>query len=59
MGLPTLMGEPTDANLKALMLSSFFNRVVEGHQYPDLNYIEGITDIHNGDWYDELKPLYK
>jgi hypothetical protein len=57
IGLPTLMGD--DASLKALMLSSFFNRVVEGHKYPDLQYVEGIKEIHNGEWYDELKPLYK
>jgi hypothetical protein len=59
IGLPTNLGEKFDASTKALMLSSFFNRVLEGHTYPDLQYIESIKDIQNGEWYDELKPIYR
>lgn len=57
IGMPSLLDEdPFQASMKALSLSSFLNRVMEGHKFPDLAWSEVIgPDRYGG----ALKLLYR
>jgi hypothetical protein len=51
LGMPQVLGKTVsrlDANLEALMFSSFMNRVLDGVQYPDLAWNESMEKFQKG-----------
>jgi hypothetical protein len=57
IGMPSLLDEdPFQANMKALTLSSFLNRVMEGHKYPDLAWTNLVSE---GSYAESLKLVYQ
>jgi hypothetical protein len=57
MDMPSLLdADQADASLKAIMLSTFMNRVMEGVRFPDLNWTESVNETS---YKDSLKLAYK